>query len=222
MIKVGIGTKFHSVYCDGNCQWTVKEKKGKDVWLCKIEEDMDYAGTIRHFSTKEIQASLNQQFIFDELMNDHDAFYKSLTPGQIVHYNNGFQNFVRCEVVVKDGQNVLKPIALVGAWREWDLPKRMADGSISYCYHADKISKGETFTPNAGCIYESNPDSSVHHGVNPTKMPAIDLSVPEMTDEQKQLAALWEMVHDVEDIIRDNETRSNPGEIIKRIKKYLS
>jgi len=220
-------TTFRSHYADSNPLWKVLSKRGRDTWLCEIQNepieidgklyDSDWSGQQKAFLTKEINASIGMSNFFDQLGNEHDRFYASLKPGQTVHYHNGFQSWVRCTVVVKDGQNVLLPIALVGNWSKIDLPKRLQDGSIRLGYHCEKISNGETMTPNASNIVEHT--CKPRDGVDPSKLAPIDLSVPDMTEEQKITADKWARIKRIKEIA--SAYQGNPDTILAEIASAL-
>lgn len=95
--------------------------------------------------------------IADRMILDWDfwsEWYGSLGVGSVVHYNYGFNCWVRCRVVVATerggvaglqtilpGEFVLEPIALVG--KGWDRY------SLAYCSH------NERFRPNPLNMYEA-------------------------------------------------------------------
>lgn len=186
-IKVGIGTKFHSQYADGNPLWTVKRKVGASAWEA-VSEDIDWGGIKKLFSTKEIQAAVSWEENFKQLDNEQDAFYAGLKVGQTVHYCNGLKQYVECEVVMQEGKKQLKPVALKGKWREWDLPRRMPDGSINHSYHAEKIAKGICWRANVSCILESPCNGHKEHTVAEVRaMPRINLEVEPVNDRQGKI-----------------------------------
>ena len=195
-------TTFRAAYADSCPLWKVLRKLGTNVYLCEVVNepveidgkvyDGDWAGTQKSFMYGEIVRSVGLSDLYDTFASDHDKFYASLKPGQIVHYNNGFDAFVRCVVVAKDGANVLKPIALVGEWEGYDLPRRMRDGSIYNNFNADRIINGETMTPNSSNIYEGG--YKPRNGVDPSTLQPISLAVPPMTPEEAKEAALWSKV----------------------------
>lgn len=123
------------------------------------------------------------------LGDESESFYRKMKPGHIFHYHNAFEQFVRCEAVKENGKMVLRPTALVGKWSPTDLPHRRMDGSVSVGYHAKRIADGETFSPSACNITEFNLRLAQEYG-DPSKMDAIDLSVPEATPEQETQAKL--------------------------------
>lgn len=205
-IVVGI-TTFRYHHADGNPLWRVIRKSGPESYVCRVENekividgeeyDSDWAGTEKAFLATDILRSIGMDKLFDGMRNEHDDYFKSLKPGQTVHYHNGFGNYVRCTVVVKDGANVLKPFALVGAWRSHDLPRRLQDGSLSYAHYPKMIADGETFTPNYSNIYETG---KVEKQPDPRNMPVIDLTVPDMTPEAAATAELWQKVRKIHEL----------------------
>jgi len=197
--KIGPGTKFPSVIADGNPEWEITKRRGRGVWEAKCLGE-DYGGTVRVFTDAQVRQSVGMSNFFAKNASEHDTYYASLKLGAIVHYHNSFGEFVRCEVVMgttvhdKKMHKCLKPVALVGAWKAYDLPRRGVDGTITYGYQADKIRKGECFEPNFGSIYETGSQGGRHFEVDPSKLPALDLSVPDITPEAEVQAKLWKAV----------------------------
>lgn len=207
-VQVRCGARFRSVIADCNALWEVKRHLGGGSWLCEVVNEPieihgkkyegEHAGVQKSFLAREISGAMAMATMFTEMLSDHDQYYASLSVGQIVHYNNGFQQYIRCRVVYgkdKDGRdgNVLLPIALVGNWGRHDLPRRMRDGSICLGYHAKQIVENDTFTPNYSSIVES--PSYRKHGDEPTatviaELPPVDLTLPEMTAEEVEAARL--------------------------------
>lgn len=208
--KIGPGTKFHSTYADGNPQWEVTKSLGRAVWEAKCLGP-DYDGMTKAFKTSDIQHSLRMASFFSKNSSDHDRFYAGLTLGQIVHYSNGFGEFVRCEAVmgttVHNAQvhKCLKPVALVGTWKSYDLPRRNPNGTINYGYHAGAIAKGECFEPNYANIYESGSDSTARYGADPSKLPALDLTVPELSADAEATAKLWKAVEAAREVLENHK-----------------
>lgn len=197
--KIGPGTTFHSSYADGNPKWEITRSRGRGVWEAKIVEDMDYPGVVKVFTAAEVKQAVGMSRFWNKNATDHEKFYAALKLGSVVHYHNAFGQFVRCEVVIgttaqdPKPHRCLKPVALVGAWKPYDLPKRRIDGTIEYGYHAENIRKGECFEPNFSNLYESGNSSACRNG-DPSKLPALDLSVPESSPEEQATAKLWQAV----------------------------
>jgi hypothetical protein len=231
--RVKKGMQFRSTLADGNPLWVVKRSLG-GAWLCEVVDEpyeidgkvyeSDYTGAEKSFLSREILAANAYEAIFKSISNDHDRFYASLDEGDIVHYNNGFKNFVRCEVVfdADEQKNQLQPIALVGEWSNHDLPKRRANGEVYNGYYAQKIIDGETFEPNVTCIFEAGTKGFVNDNRNhgdPRSLPPVDLSVPAMTEEEEQEAVRCQLIGRVQEIISEH---GNTQEIINRISSMLS
>jgi hypothetical protein len=209
--KIGPGTKFSSSYADSCPTWEIIRSRGRGVWEAKVVDSPDWNGVVKVFTDAEVKYSVGMGQTFKKIMSDHDKFYSGLTLGSIVHYNNGFEQYVRCEVVMgntrhddtKSPHKVLKPIALVGDWTH-DLPKRHVDGVVYYGHHVNQIRTGECMTPNFTNIYEAKPVGQ--RGKDPRNMPAIDLSVPEMTTEEAATAKLWQAVKAAKDALEAQES----------------
>jgi len=224
--RVTKGMTFRSHYADANPLWEVKKSRGQGIWICEIIDCADYSGVTKPFTREDILRCAAMEDLWNDLGNDHDSFYASLTPGQIIHYNNGFNNFVRCEVVTEDGENKLKPIALVGEWRNHDLPKRHVDGSIDYGYYPSMIlgikygsEARESFTPNFTSIHEAKPREG---DIDPTNLEPLDLSVPPMTDEEKATAAKWQKVAAIRRAIENGQRDNNPQRILDAVGVLIS
>jgi hypothetical protein len=164
-----IGKQFRSGYADSNALWEVKSSRGRGAYICEIVNepfeangkiyDGDFAGERKTFGREEIEAAIQWQEFQARQWKWHEDFYDSLALGQIVHYHDGFGQYIRCEVVtaghprenvdhyaVKDGEKCLKELALVGTWRADDLASRS--------YHVRGILESRLFKPNASCIWE--------------------------------------------------------------------
>jgi hypothetical protein len=173
-----IGKQFRSVIADCNALWVVKSARGRGAYICEVVNepfeidgktfDGDYAGQRRTFGREEIEAALQWQAYTEASWKKHTDFYDDLALGQIVHYHDGFGQYVRCEVVtadnprkdidhpsVSDGEKCLKELALVGNWAFYD--------AQSDSYHVRGIRQGRLFKPNASNIWE-NPEFNTRGG----------------------------------------------------------
>lgn len=226
-IKPGI--QFRSVVADANVLFEVKAKSGRGAWRCVgVDETYevdgrkyksDFAGEVRVFTNEQILSAVGWEKAFAAAHDASDAFYSHLRIGQIVHYCNGGDEFIRCEVVWNVDKQALKPVALVGKWRSFDLPRRQPDGSVYLGYQAEKIQKGEPWRPSAGCVYES-PESSHRHGLDPRELPAIDLSVPELDDEAAKKAALWKAVDAARAALDTHQ--GDPTELLRKAQAIIT
>lgn len=194
------GTRFRSVVADASVLYEVTRKLGRGSWEARVVNephtvdgetfDSDFAGRVDAFTPERINQALAMQRLAEESRRMNDAFYDTAVIGAVVHYDNGFDSFVRCEVafglvqgIVRDDspRKCLKPVALVGRWRDYDLPKMRRDGTVARPYHADAIAKGRLFRPHVSCIYESPSYSKRGRGLDPRELPALDLSGQEVT-----------------------------------------
>jgi hypothetical protein len=222
MIK--IGTQFRHHYADGNCLWTVTEKRGRGTWIAEISADeLDYAGVHGAFTTEQIEAHINWSKSCAKSQDDSSNFFDALKPGSIVHYSNGFKQYVRCQVT-QDHQ--LLPIALVGDWRVYDLPRRGRDGIIYLGYHAEQIKNGKTFRPHASNVWEFNLTKTKNHQpmnfakwTNPCQLVPMSLEVPTMTADQFLDALKYQKLEAVREIVKDNDAK--PEVIFERLKVLL-
>lgn len=155
--SVNVGTTFTYNYADANPTWTVVGARGRGTWDCRIEEDLDYAGATKVFSTEEILSARNLAAAIDSMMSDHDTFWASRSVGEVLHYHNGFGQFVRGEVVEVEGEKLLLPTSLVGNWTPADLAHyHVIDGTPVVPYYCRKIMESEPFQPNYSYIYEAD------------------------------------------------------------------
>lgn len=184
-MAVRIGTRFHAVLADANVEWRVTAKLGRGVWEATCIDE-DYGGSTRAFRAKDIEAAKAIDKMWADNRRKHGDFYAGLKVGQIVHYFNGFKEFVRCEVVegTKEdmealaicqaerdrakAEKMLKPIALVGEWREWDLRPDS--------YHVRGIEEGRPFKPNVTCIYEAEDYAARKRSIDPRGLEPIKLT----------------------------------------------
>jgi hypothetical protein len=205
---VQIGTEFHAHYADGNPRWRVIGKQGRDAWRCEVVESPDWHGTVKLYSTQEIQRAVAQSKVFEDLRQIHDDWYAKQEIGSVVHYDNGFgEQWVRGRIALVDGKKQIIPTALVGSrWGTHDLPNRRPDGVIHYPYHADKILKGEAFQPNESSIYEANPEK--YRRLDPRNLPTIDLTVPELDADGQANAKLFQLraqiIKDLQEVTTGN------------------
>lgn len=213
---VKIGTQFRSSYADSNPMWTVVEKRGRGTWIAEINADeLDYAGTTGAFTTEQIEGSIRMANFWKKSSSDSDRFFDSLEPGVIVHYHNGFNQYVRCQVTA---DHQLLPVALVGEWKEYDLPKRQADGTVYLGYHAKQIAEKKTFRPHASNIWEFK---GAHQtgDKDPSQMKPWGLEVPPMTGPQKIDARKHQKLNAIRVVLNDNE--AEPDVIFDRLKVLL-
>lgn len=200
---VNIGTTFHYPYADGNPLWRVVKARGDGTWDCVVDQkEPDWAGTKKVFGSEEISRSISASAMWDRLADRHDDFWAGVKEGQTVHYHYGFGQYVRGVVVRGEHHGkrglVMRPVAVVGAWREYDLPRWYDTGTYSEGCHAVRmIAAGETMQPNSTSMLESAdfvPPRGPTAGFDPTGVAPIDLTPPLPTPEQAETARLLGIV----------------------------
>lgn len=204
-IQIFVGkTTFQAAYADGMPTYRVERARGRGTYDCVIVSP-DYKGETKVFGAEEIRRAIAWEKALDNTMSKIDAWYDKIPLGAIVHYDNGFGQYVRCRVVMgttvhSAGKSVkcLLPIALVGNWYKNDLPHRRLTGELVKGYHAERIEKGEMFRPST--VYEVNP-----HGPDPKNMPALDLTVPEATPEQVERMRLNKAIEEIRNAAETGE-----------------
>jgi hypothetical protein len=242
LTSVEKGMRFRSVYADSNALWEVKSQSGAGVWQCEIVDEPveingqtysgDYAGVVKPFNSGDILASVRREHALSEMIEASDDWFDQRGLGETVHYANGHGQYVRCEVVIGTeenlgglnpaenlGKKVLLPVALVGDWREHDLPRRDVDGTVRPGYHAGHILQGNgAWRPSTSCVYEA-PDCAAHYKtVDPTQLEPLDLAVPEMTPAQIATAEKWQQVNAIRDAVSQGR---DPDEILEAVSREL-
>jgi len=196
--EVTVGLKFPYHIADGVCMFTVTGHIGEDVWRCVCDADQDYAGSVANVDESVILDILRREAAFKESDAGHESWFGTLSPGDIVHVDQGFGQFVRCRVEEGEyeeglsgrrvsGKHVVA-IALVGDWLASDLPQRTVYGTVRYPHHADLVVHGGHYRPSLSNIWESP-----HHykeGQDPRGLDPISLKLPEMTPEEVRWAAM--------------------------------
>lgn len=221
------GDRFHSIIADSNALFEVTRQVGRsDVYEAKVIPGpfSDYAGTVKVFHGREIRARMALENAIDHSQQSSEDFWARQKIGTQLHYHNGFGNVVRGEVVLmKNGKKGLLPTALVGKWRPYDLPQRLADGSIHLGYHADKIAKGEAWQPHSSCVYES-PDCAKSYRAepDPRKLPALDLTPPAAIDtEREEKVRLIQRIKAACDPVSTTRTDWDPEAILSEVRGLL-
>jgi hypothetical protein len=158
--------------------------------------------------------------IFAGKQQASNDFYASLAPGQVVHYHNGYGQFVRCEATVEDGETKLLPTALVGNWKTHDLPRRYPNGKVHLGFQAQRIADGETFKPNADFLYEA-PGFNDRHGVDPTALAPLDITVPAMDAAEQRVAGLWQTAQAVCDALSSQNLAADPDAALAEARRIL-
>jgi len=229
--RIRKGTQFRSVVADDNALWEVTKALPEDLYECIVVNepieingktyDGDHAGYVDVFMGEEIRRILAMEDFFINRRDKMDAFYESLALGGIWHYHNAFGQFLRCEVVLDaEGKKLLQPIAMVGAWRDGDLPHRWPSGSISVPYHAKHVlERTGAWRCDPATIYE-HPDftDEKSKGIDPTKLDPIELRLPEPDEHERREIAKERLLMLVNEVTTDrHKTPDERFETIARI-----
>lgn len=184
---VSPGQRFSATYADGLVTWTVQHKVGNGYWECSMQSP-DWGSVTQAFHEAVIKSIIVQE---RQQVNSNCAIMRwveTLDIGAIVHYHDGFNNYVRCEVVKAPfdpdcdtwGGKALKKLALVGNWRQ-PLVKRLDDGTIYEDYHVRTL--GEVFRPHGSNVWEY-PYAPCHKNPDPRQLEPLSTEVPAATNEQ--------------------------------------
>ncbi len=207
-----IGQKFRYGMADSNPLWEVKQKTGGNVYLCEVVNerieidgkfyDSDHAGHRREFAEGEIRQAIRAEQMLQKHFARSDAFYNALTPGQIVHYCNGGNSFLRLRAERREGRMVVVPIAMVGEWGTYDLPFRRRNGDEVFPHYPEAIRKGEPFNTPASNIHECSERPASHRSkINPASLPALPLTMPPITEEEKVTIPKWQSLGEIEKVL---------------------
>ena len=194
---VKVGLRFLYNHADSRFYFRVVRKAAKGLWECVCDDDQDYAGAKEYLTSETILGAIEMEALFSNIFDENEEWLSSLEDGVVVHLSHGFHQFVRC--VVETGEYVdgreekfgkrLIPIALVGDWRPFDLPRRMANGSISYPYHAKMIVESTPYRPGPQNLWESpyfQNSSLKDKDGDPRNLDPISLDVPGMTPDEER------------------------------------
>jgi hypothetical protein len=199
---------------------------GNGTYQCVSEQDLDYNGVVRYYDANQIQGLVQWEQNVDRMFRSKDDWWATRRIGEVLHYDNGFGQFVRGVVVLQGDEKKLKPTALVGRWGSHELPKRRPNGEIYYPYHANKVvnqPEDAAWQPSESCVFE-NPrySKSVQRVGDPRRMKPIDLSVPDMTPEQQAQAKLEQAIDRVRDVLENRyQTSAHPREVLESIKELV-
>lgn len=197
----------HSV-ADGYAYYKIVKQNTTTVRIEHVDIGDGYTvlawGRAATIPTSKAEAILRQRDWIANAFHKTEDWWENRKIGEVVHYSYGFNQYVRGVIVAEDNEKKMKPTALVGAWRDYDVAVRKPDGSIRYGVYANKILNGETFQPNASNMVEY-PEFKLQ-GTHPSRMPEIRLAAPEMTPEQKALSVIVKQHQRVTEALQYNRT----------------
>lgn len=225
--KSVIGSKFRYIHADSNPLWEVKRKQGRN-YLCEVIPELkpfmvgdkpfygEWIGEKRLFTLDNILQAIEAEELFASMSNRRNQFYTDLKVGEIVHYHHGFNAWIRCQVVLENNQNTLKPIALVGKWEPHQLPNRYPNGTIRTGHYADKITEGQTMQPDPATLFESDTFIEKQNISDPRYLPEINLTLPPMTSDEQRIADAWKQVEAIQGLRSDD-----PFVLLSKIKEMV-
>jgi len=177
--------------------------------------------TIRGLTLADVDHQRRAEEAFNSMEKEAEAFYESLKPGQTVHYHHGFDEWIRCEVVVvREGEKELLPKALVGEWSARDLPRRLSNGTVRWGYQAEKIREGKTMRPHATSLWENPKHANRARLKDPTRLPEVDMSVPEMSAKEREQMPLWRTVDAIRAAVSVPQN-GDPMEVLARVEELV-
>lgn len=204
-----IGKQFYMLHADSNIRMTVIQKQAPDIYLCASDEDCDYGYIEKLMSASQLKAIIEYDTQMKQLENKEDAWLVALPIGSIVHYHDGFGQYVRCEVITlpknskvfkgweNDGWHkagkALKAIALVGNYRERDLP-RILNHEVNIPYNAKRVLENDIFTCHVSNLYEY---SSSKNDADPTNMTPIKIILPTLSAEDLRIGEIKKAAKEV-------------------------
>ena len=154
---------------------------------------------------------------WEKMLETHDddgkAFLKSLKVGDIVHYHNAFNQFLRLQVTKAGVKPYLKAIAMVGDWRKHDLPYRDEFGDTHYGYHTDFIRTGKSYECNPSNFYEHSDRKDMK---DPRHMVPLNITIPPRTAQEQASADKWMMVRSLQKAL-ERKGEESPDDIIDRV-----
>jgi len=165
-----VGEEIHWQQGDGYARYVIVRQKPLTLGHLAVGDAWTVGGeTIRGFRLKDAQAQVER----DRKWRAHEVAHKTATEkfyeknlGKMVHYHDGFGQFIRCEVVrveedvegfpaIKKGELCMKETELVGKWRDYDLH--------SDSFHVRKCGEGRLMQPNLSNVYEFSKDLQKKH-----------------------------------------------------------
>lgn len=186
------------------------------------------AAHIRGLSRSDVIAQMGQQSSDNAAQDERRSFILSLKKGDNIHYHYGFGQFVRYLVTRKTPTSAtIKPVALVGKWKDSEIGHRLRTGEVMMSYHAKEILAGKEIDamlsmPHLSNMYEAASYVRAHptHDVDPRPLKPISLEVPELPQEEQEKAKLWKAVQQVSESL--NVSVKDPRELLVRARKVIN
>jgi hypothetical protein len=188
-----IGRYIRYPVADGYAYYLIEELVGRRARVKLVEIGDEYRAPVWG-NGRWISLELAQRFLAlrdeeDAAIDKADAWWTALKPGEVVHYHNGFNQWVRGIIVGhEDGEKAMLPTAMLGAWLSHDLPVRLDDGSAYLPTYPRRIKEGEKMRPHASNMLEYPEFGRDWQFKDPREMAPVSLAIPPMTPERHRLA----------------------------------
>lgn len=218
-----VGQIIRFPVADGFAQYMVwKERPLQLVHLALGDAWTIPASHARGLKLADVKAMVDRDERIADLFRGEAAWFDAQPLDTVLHYDNGFQQYVRCVVVEVEGEKRMRPIALVGnvplgatveqrkeqGWNCYDIVRRHPWGEIAYGHHARKVLEGDAWRPSTSCIVESPDYSTSRKGDAATigALPAIDFDalLPELTPELLAAEARCRLLNSIRDAANDS------------------
>lgn len=218
-VRLVIGSEFRVTIADGRVLFRVTdidldrgrvtaEAVNEPIEIGGKTYDSDHAGLVQDFLIEEVQRALNADALWERFVREQNAqtedFWGSVKTGQVLHYNDSGNRWVRGVVEHRDGKAVMVRTALVGDWRQHDLATRDETGQVHYGYHASRVLDGEGFAPQPSCIFESPTFNRRGGQIDPSTLDALSLTLPEPTAEEQAQYDAGALLAQARDLMQDH------------------
>jgi hypothetical protein len=216
---VHVGRLFQIGVADGLAYYVVTQLNGRRVtveWrgFCPDRYTDHFFGWCRTCALKDVEDYVNRQQaqkdFWRSLADKEEAFLQAQPVGTILHQYDSASAFTRYEVVeLENGKKGTKVIALVGDWNQRNLPTRDRLGEVHVPFAAKRVLDGEVLERLPHTTIWESPDfgwkdrkRSDHVIEDPRGKPPLDLSVPPITDNEREAARLWKLCDEIEEARR--------------------
>jgi hypothetical protein len=198
-----IGRIIEHPYADGYAMYEIVGQKGKNFEIAWVDDGGDAWvlpawGKKTTISGTSARSFVERKDAMARLFGAADDWWEAQQVGSILHYHNGFGQWIRGKVVEREGKKQLKPEAMVGKWDQRDLWSRRDDGTIAYGYHVEGILSDKVWQPHVSNMYEGECKTAG----NPTILPPIDLTIPELNPAEQELAGLVQLSNQVQSLLQ--------------------
>lgn len=235
-----VGEVIRFPVADGYAEYVVMNTR--PLQLIHLETGDAYAAdamTLRGLRVSDVRSMVKSSRALADMFAGADDWFDGLAVGSTVHYHDGFGEYVRCEIAVGNpdnlrdyagrvdasliGKNVLQPVALVGNWKSVSRRDERT-GEAHYDSHAEAIiAKRGAWRPSDSCVFEAPGFARTGKVADPTCMDPIDLTPPDLTDEQLAAIPAWQAVDRVRDALAMDATRGKtPQEILDSVRLALA